>query len=142
MVCYRLRYIARDLILTRPPVRCGHCKKLAPIYEELADSFSSNKGINIAKVDGDEHKSLSTKFGISGFPTIKFFDGKSKEGEDYTGGRELEDLQSFITEKTGIRAKRAAKAPSDVKMLGDKDFDKEIGKEQGVFVAFTAPWCG
>lgn len=93
-------------------------------------------------MDGDEHKKLSTTYGISGFPTIKFFDGKSKEPIDYTGGRDLESFQDFIAEKTGARAKRAAKPPSDVTMLSDKDFDKAIGKDKGVFAAFTAPWCG
>lgn len=123
--------------------RCGHCKKLAPVYDELADSFQGAKSsVNIAKVDGDDQKALSTKYGISGFPTIKWFDGTSKDPVDYTGGRDLEDFQTFIAEKTGARAKKALKAPSEVKMLGDKDFDKNIGGEQGVFVAFTAPWCG
>lgn len=123
--------------------RCGHCKKLAPVWDELADSLQGAKSsVNIAKVDGDAEKSLSTKYGISGFPTIKYFDGKSKDPVDYEGGRDLEDFQKFIAEKTGAKAKKAAKAPSDVLMLGDKDFSSAIGKDQGVFVAFTAPWCG
>ncbi|KAB8360677.1 hypothetical protein FH972_024414 [Carpinus fangiana] len=120
---------------------CGHCKKLAPIYEELADSFVSKK-INIAKVDADEHKSLGTDYGIQGFPTIKFFDGKSEKPIDYSGGRDLESFQTFIQEKTGVKAKKAAAAPSEVVHATDSTFGKLIGKDQSVFVAFTAPWCG
>ena len=123
--------------------RCGHCKNLAPVYDELADSFkSSSSKVVIAKVDADAHKDLGSRFGISGFPTIKWFDGKSKDPEDYSGGRDLESLQKFITEKTGARPKGVVKPPSSVQMLNDQTFKGAVGGEKDVFVAFTAPWCG
>jgi len=85
---------------------------------------------------------LGKRFGIQGFPTIKFFDGKSDKPEDYNGGRDLESLTAFITEKTGAKPKKAKAAPSQVEMLTDKTFKTEIGGDKDVLVAFTAPWCG
>ena len=96
----------------------------------------------MGKVDGDAHKDLSGKYGISGFPTLKWFDGKSKEPEDYNGGRDLESLQAFITEKTGARPKNPVKPPSRVEMLTDSSFKSAIGGDKDVLIAFTAPWCG
>lgn len=122
---------------------CGHCKTLAPIYEELGTAFAFAKDkVSVAKVDADANKDLGRRFGVQGFPTLKWFDGKSDTPEDYKGGRDLESLSSFITEKTGIRPKGQAKAESHVVMLKDKSFNETIGKEQNVLVAFTAPWCG
>ena len=121
---------------------CGHCKKLAPTYEELGESYATSKSVNIAKVDGDAHKDLSQKYGISGFPTIKWFDGKSKEPQDYTGSRDLEGFQKFIEEKAGVKSKRKPELPSEVVQLTDKDFKDTVGKNEDVLVAFTAPWCG
>src|SRR6266536_5431914 len=122
---------------------CGHCKNLAPIYEQLAKDFEFAKDkIAIAKVDADSEKSLGKRFGIQGFPTIKFFDGKSDKPEDYNGGRDLESLSEFITKKTGIKPKKAKAAPSQVEMLNDKTFKEQIGGDKDVLVAFTAPWCG
>ncbi|KAF2433355.1 disulfide isomerase [Tothia fuscella] len=121
---------------------CGHCKTLAPIYEELAQGFQhAEKKLVIAKVDADEHKDLGRKFGVQGFPTLKWFDGKSKEPQDYNEGRDLESLTKFITEKTGIKPK-SNKAPSKVTMLNDKKFNETVGADKNVLVAFTAPWCG
>lgn len=121
---------------------CGHCKNLAPIYEELAQHFEYAKDkVTIAKVDADEHRSLGTRFGIQGFPTLKWFDGKSKEPVDYKSGRDLESLETFVGDKTGLLP-RVKKAPSAVEMLNEQTFDQQVGGDKDVLVAFTAPWCG
>jgi protein disulfide-isomerase A6 len=122
---------------------CGHCKNLAPVYEQLAQDYAPFKDkLTIAKVDADAEKSLGKKFGVQGFPTIKWFDGKSDTPEDYNGGRDLESLTEFITKKTGVKPKKAKPAPSQVEMLNDKSFKEQIGGDKDVLVAFTAPWCG
>jgi protein disulfide-isomerase A6 len=122
---------------------CGHCKTLAPVYEELGNVFQhASSKVSVAKVDADEHKSLGKRFGVSGFPTLKWFDGKSDKPEDYKGGRDLESLSKFIAEKTAIKPKVKGKLPSQVTFLDDKTFKEKVGKDQDVLVAFTAPWCG
>ncbi|EHY52657.1 hypothetical protein HRR83_006847 [Exophiala dermatitidis] len=123
---------------------CGHCKNLAPVYEELATAFAnSGNKVTIANVDADKHKDLGKRFGVQGFPTLKWFDGKpGSEPEDYNGGRDLESLTKFIVEKTGVKVKGPKKAPSNVEMLTDTTFKQEVGGDKDVLVAFTAPWCG
>lgn len=122
---------------------CGHCKTLAPVYEELAQSLEWAKSkVQIAKVDADAEKSLGKRFGVQGFPTLKFFDGKSDKPTEYNGGRDLESLTKFVAEKTGVTSKKKAVQPSNLVMLTDNTFDKTVGGDKNVFVAFTAPWCG
>lgn len=123
---------------------CGHCKNLAPVYEELATAFAtSGNKVTIANVDADKHKDLGKRFGVQGFPTLKWFDGTpGAEPVDYSGGRDLESLTAFVTEKSGAKAKGPKKAPSHVEMLTDSTFKTEVGGEKDVLVAFTAPWCG
>ncbi|KAK5993316.1 Protein disulfide-isomerase erp38 [Cladobotryum mycophilum] len=121
---------------------CGHCKTLAPIYEELAATFEHSDKVQIAKVDADAERELGKRFGIQGFPTLKFFDGKSDKPEEYKSGRDLDSLTSFITEKTGVRSKKKLELPSSIAHLTDETFDKTIGGDKNVLVAFTAPWCG
>lgn len=123
---------------------CGHCKQLAPVYEELGQAFAhASDRVHISKVDADAQRPLGKRFGIQGFPTLKWFDGKSDKPEEYKGGRDLESLSNFITQKTGIKPKGAKRnGPSNVQMLTDTTFSKTIGGENDVLVAFTAPWCG
>ncbi|MED6136926.1 hypothetical protein PIB30_060267 [Stylosanthes scabra] len=60
-------------------VRCGHYKKLAPEYEKLAATFKKTNSVLIAKVDCDEEKTICSKYGVSGYPTIKWFPQGSLE---------------------------------------------------------------
>lgn len=122
---------------------CGHCKALVPVWEELATKFEFAKDkVTIARVDADDHKELGRRFGVQGFPTLKWFDGKSDEPTDYNAGRDLDTLSDFIIEKTGIKIKSKKSVVSAVEMLTDQTFKKYVGGDKDVFVAFTASWCG
>ncbi|KAF4445568.1 protein disulfide-isomerase erp38 [Fusarium austroafricanum] len=122
---------------------CGHCKKLAPVWEDLANTYEHAKDkVQIAKVDADAQRELGKRFGIQGFPTLKFFDGKSNKPQEYKSGRDLESLTNFIVEKTGVKPKKKLELPSQVTYLNDATFTKAIGGDKHVLVAFTAPWCG
>ena len=50
---------------------CGPCRMMAPNFEAAASSFPL-KAI-FAKVNTEEHPSLSARFGIRGIPTIMIF---------------------------------------------------------------------
>jgi len=63
---------------------CGHCKQLAPEYESAAQHLSETESeIKLGKVDATIESDLAEKFGIRGYPTLKFF--KGGEPIDYTG---------------------------------------------------------
>jgi len=82
---------------------CGHCKSLTPTYEKVAQSLEGDNGVVIAKVDADAHKELGSQYGVTGFPTIKFFPKNNKDGEDYNEGRSAEDFIRFINNKSGTQ---------------------------------------
>lgn len=82
---------------------CGHCKKLAPDYEVVAASLAGDEHVVVAKVDADKHRSLGERFGVTGFPTLKFFPKGDKSGEDYKGGRAPSDFVKFFNERSGTQ---------------------------------------
>lgn len=83
---------------------CGHCKHLAPVYEKVGASFEAEPSVVVANVDADKHKDLATRFGVKGFPTIKFFPrGEDKEAKDYEKGREGQDFVDFLNTAAGTR---------------------------------------
>lgn len=80
---------------------CGHCKNLAPTYEKVAEAFQSEPNCVVAKVDADKEKELGKRFGVSGFPTIKFYSSDNKEGAEYSSGRSEQDFIDYLNEKCG-----------------------------------------
>ncbi|KAJ7756451.1 protein disulfide isomerase [Mycena maculata] len=123
---------------------CGHCKNLAPVYEQVADAYAHAKDkVIVAKVDADgEGKPLGTKFGVSGYPTLKWFNGDGTY-EPYEGGRDFDALVGFISQKSGVKSNIKPPPPPDTLILDVHSFDNvALDSEKDVLVSFTAPWCG
>jgi protein disulfide-isomerase A1 len=76
---------------------CGHCKTLAPIYDELAKKLAHNSNIIIAKMDATANEAEGVN--VSGFPTIKFYSATDKTAVDFTGDRTVEGFTKFLKEK-------------------------------------------
>eukprot|EP01132_Coremiostelium_polycephalum_P010765 gene10765-13182_t len=120
---------------------CGHCKKLAPDYEVLADSYVPAKQVVIAKVNCDDHKDLCGKYDVTGYPTLKIF-AKSTTAKDYNGQRSIEDLMTYINNHAGTNIK-VKKAPSNVIDLTPENFERYVkDSSKNALVEFYAPWCG
>lgn len=50
---------------------CGPCRMVAPILDELAAEYEGQ--VTIAKLNVDENRQSSARFGIRSIPTILFF---------------------------------------------------------------------
>ena len=82
---------------------CGHCKTLAPTWEQLAADYSPDKTkITIAKVDAQANTKIAEDQGVKSYPTIKYFPAGSKEPVGYTGAREEKDFIEYVNEQTGL----------------------------------------
>ncbi|TYZ57069.1 hypothetical protein PybrP1_012506 [[Pythium] brassicae (nom. inval.)] len=108
-------------------------------FEQVVDgSKHKEPSVVVAKVDADAHKELGSNYGVSGFPTIKFFPKGSIDPEDYKGGRSEDDFAAFLNAKAGASV-RIPKPPTFVPALTPQDFDAEVGKvfsgEESVLVA-------
>jgi thioredoxin 1 len=50
---------------------CGPCKMIAPILDEVANTYDGR--VTVAKMNVDENRNVPAKFGIRGIPTLMIF---------------------------------------------------------------------
>eukprot|EP01128_Nolandella_sp_AFSM9_P008360 TRINITY_DN4_c0_g1_i1.p1 TRINITY_DN4_c0_g1~~TRINITY_DN4_c0_g1_i1.p1 ORF type:complete len:474 (-),score=177.59 TRINITY_DN4_c0_g1_i1:75-1496(-) len=76
---------------------CGHCKKLAPVYSELGETFASVEHIKIAQIDATANN-LPSGIDVKGYPTLILFKGGKQI--PFNGDRDLEAMTNFLVEQS------------------------------------------
>ena len=93
---YKLKNLRQDqsLFVKFYAPWCGHCKRLSPIWLQLAEKYNSGNEISIASVNCDEHKSVCSSNEVQGYPTLKLYKGDDEI--PYRGGRDYDDFVNFL----------------------------------------------
>lgn len=132
---------------------CGHCKRLHPLWEQLAEllNVKDEPRVVIAKVDCTQQKALCGEYEISGYPTLLFFKVGEKEGVKFKGARDMPTLTEFINQQ--LNDEQTNEIPTKEKTEGEPTADPhrmlELTEENFArhvssgnhFVKFYAPWC-
>ncbi|XP_065344874.1 protein disulfide-isomerase A6 homolog [Cloeon dipterum] len=134
---------------------CGHCQSLVPEYSKAAKAL---KGVvKVGAVDADAHKSLGSRFGVSGFPTLKVFGSNKNKPEDYRGARTAQGLvdagfkalRDAVDDRLGGKrsggggSSGGSGSDKDVIELTDSNFASKVLESEDLWlVEFFAPWCG
>jgi protein disulfide isomerase family A protein 3 len=110
---------SKDVLIEFYTPWCGHCKALAPKYDELGKKFVNDPNIVIAKMDTTANDYPST-YEVRGYPTIYWAPaGKKDSPEKYEGGREVADFVDFL--------KRKATNPV---VISGEDEEEEAGEKE------------
>ncbi|KAJ3298084.1 hypothetical protein HK104_011197 [Borealophlyctis nickersoniae] len=102
---------------------CSHCHRLAPVWEDLAPALKHY--VNIGKVDCTVEKSVCSKFGVRGYPTLRYLQ-QPGPSVDYKGSRTFHSLKEYAM---GL----SSKTPFEVLAAPDV---KSIMKEREVSFFF------
>jgi len=100
----------KDVLVKYYAPWCGHCKKLAPIWDDLAKHYESNPDVVIAKFDATANEADGVE--VKGYPTLIFYPKDNKDGVTFDGDRELEPLKKWLTENSPVLKAGAAAADS------------------------------
>lgn len=123
----------KDVLVKYYAPWCGHCKRLAPIYEELADILASDTDANenfvIAEVDATLNDIQDVV--IEGYPTIILYPaGKNAEPITFESQRDLDSFLDFLGTKAGNKVDTKSiyesyKSESEAKDEGADETDDE-----------------
>ncbi|KAK0402024.1 hypothetical protein QR680_016099 [Steinernema hermaphroditum] len=115
---------------------CGHCKNLEPHWKAAASELKGK--VRLGAVDATVHTVLSNKFGIRGFPTIKYFgpgaDKSANDAVDYDGGRTTSDIVNWAMSKVSENV-----PPPELKQGVSKDVVEEACKDKQLCIVAVLP---
>ncbi|CAG2120553.1 unnamed protein product, partial [Medioppia subpectinata] len=141
---------------------CGHCQKLAPIWDKLETKMLSiqRTQVIVGRVDCTEERDLCSRESVMGFPTLKLYKSHETNGIEYEGERNLLSLETYLRTQLGDRivdgltdteevedslsSQPVADTPKPMNgmyELTDENIDEFLSKGRH-FVKFYAPWCG
>jgi thioredoxin 1 len=72
---------------------CGPCKAMAPVLEEIAESYGDR--IRVAKLNIDDNPETPPKYGIRGIPTLMLFKDGNVEATK-VGALSKSQLTAFV----------------------------------------------
>lgn len=75
---------------------CGPCRMLSPTVEELSKEYEGR--VKFAKVNVDEERELSARFGIMSIPTLILFKN-GKPADSSIGARPKAALKAWLDER-------------------------------------------
>merc|ERR1712083_216996 len=89
---------SKDVLVEFYAPWCGHCKKLEPVYRDVAKKLEGVSSVIIAKIDATANDVEGVD--IEGFPTIKLWRAESKDTPlDYDGDRDVDSFIAWLEEK-------------------------------------------
>lgn len=94
----------KDVLIEFYAPWCGHCKSLAPKYDELGEKMAG-ENVEIVKMDATAND-VPPAYAVSGFPTLYWLPADTKTPESYQGGREVDEFVKFISKKATEELKK------------------------------------
>uniref|UniRef100_T1JKD8 Protein disulfide-isomerase n=1 Tax=Strigamia maritima TaxID=126957 RepID=T1JKD8_STRMM len=88
---------SKDVLVEFYAPWCGHCKQLAPIYDQLGEKFKEDSSVLVAKIDSTVNELEHTK--VQSFPTLKLYKRDTNEIIEYNGERTMDGLVKFLETK-------------------------------------------
>ena len=110
---------SKDVLVKYYAPWCGHCKALAPVWEELGKDVEGIEDLVIAKFDATTNEVAGLD--VRGYPTLKFYPKDNKDGVDYSGDRQLPDFKKWLGENSS-----AYKAANPSEASDDKPVEEEL----------------
>ncbi|CAF1275180.1 unnamed protein product [Adineta steineri] len=121
---------------------CRFSQMLNPIYDQFADKVAKQypqQGlVVIGKVDCDSQSSISTKYHVNKYPTLKFYRHGIMTKREYRGARQVDPLFEFIRQQVESSMIKLS-TPNDLLTLDKKKhyvighFDSETSENYQIF---------
>ncbi|GMM34913.1 protein disulfide isomerase [Saccharomycopsis crataegensis] len=128
---------AKDVLVMYHATWCGHCKRLAPVYEELAAIYQNDENASgkvvIANIEATQN---DVNVDIQGFPTLILYPAGDKSNPiHFEQSRDLETLAEFIKDKgtnkiDGLALKKALEESEEAEDNEEEEEKEDVSHDE------------
>lgn len=76
---------------------CGYCKQAKPMIQKVSDMLGT--ALPVIAVNGDRHKAVAKRFGVTSYPTLIYID-QAGNARTFDGERTVETILGFVCSNT------------------------------------------
>lgn len=110
---------------------CPHCKNLQPVYEEASRAIRKEgiKNVKLGAIDASQYQAYAQKYGIRGFPTLKYFPAGQKtenDAKEYNEDRSAKGILQWAKERSG----EVKPPPELIELIDEKTLKDSCGQSQ------------
>jgi protein disulfide-isomerase-like protein len=92
----------RDVFVKFYAPWCGHCQRFAPQWEALAQLVQQQDlDVAIVALDATRYTEKARQHNVHGYPTVKLYTRRNKEGQLYDASREPAQMLKFLKKSIG-----------------------------------------
>ncbi|GAA5861507.1 hypothetical protein JCM8547_008055 [Rhodosporidiobolus lusitaniae] len=92
---------------------CGHCKKLAPKWKDLAGELSTSVHVFEVDCDASENKQMCRTEKVQAYPTLIFYNKGAQV--EYMGKRDVESMKQFALKTMSASTVKFLTSPSNLR---------------------------
>lgn len=115
---------------------CKFCAAFDPDFEYITKLYVPDNDVQIVKVNGRKHRDLTQIFGVQSFPTLKFYDHKSKNVATFQNPRTVDNVISFINKYANVEPD-LSRLTLDVEVVDSAAEVEDLRKAGPVLLAFV-----
>lgn len=118
---------------------CPHCKNLKPVYEDASRAIRKEgiKNVKLGAIDASQYQSYAQRYGIRGFPTLKYFPAgpkTSSDAKDYDNDRSASGILQWARSLAA-----EVRPPPEVVQLTDEKVFKETCESAQLCIVSVLP---
>jgi protein disulfide-isomerase A6 len=115
---------------------CGNCISIA---EDFSDASTRLSAVLFAGVNCPQSGDICDKYGVDGFPVLRYYPANNHTGFDYDGPQVVDDFVSFIQNETNIKAEPSAM--HNLIKLSPKNWERHMTNNTCGMVMFHMRHC-
>lgn len=116
---------------------CKYCNAFNDDFEYISHIYNHDQQFHAVKINGRKHGDLVNLFGVTSFPSLKFYDNSKKRVTTFQKQRLAQNVEAFIGELSQVTPNYSAIKMGFAEVNSVDDVETLLALDRPVLIAFV-----